>query len=311
MAVHCLRRACDLTDCWKCAKTKPANENWSLLQIFIGNGSLKLVAVDIRGPLQKTLNGNEVIPVMINCYTKLTRAVPTFNKTALHIASHFIGNLTLPYVIAMQLLRNDNTQLVIMFFVTLTTILGPKHLTTTAYNWQTKGQSGRTNNTIIARLQHCVAKHPQAKDIYVQPIAYIRVAPKGIALLIWRFSGCFYSKILQVQQQSMGWQHYRLTQQQLYLCRPHKWHLLLHRLYAMRQNADKRMKPAHQRYKFTTKGFALFALSYSCCPLDGMCTSIAHKWQNLLQSSWKQNRRVDIYPRKFVYADSTKFRHLH
>lgn len=65
-------------------------------------------------------------------YTKLKRAVPTFETTASHIMSLFLHNWVILYVIPEYALLDNGTKFIRTFFESLWALLDTKHhLTTT------------------------------------------------------------------------------------------------------------------------------------------------------------------------------------
>lgn len=61
-------------------------------QLFSASGLLVCVAMDIRGPLQKTQHFNKYIVVMTDRFSKLTRADPTYKVSSAHTADIFLDN---------------------------------------------------------------------------------------------------------------------------------------------------------------------------------------------------------------------------
>lgn len=102
---------------------------------------MELVAMDMLGPLPTTLNGIQFVVVLTDRYSKVTRAVSTARKTGTHIASTFMDNWIIPYVISDYMVTDNGTQFVNKFFKSLCGFLGTKQLTTTAHHLQTSGKS--------------------------------------------------------------------------------------------------------------------------------------------------------------------------
>lgn len=80
------------------------------------SGPLEFVTMDIIKPTSKALSGNQLILVMKDRYTKLTKAVLTSKKASSHIASLFSDNLVVPYEISEYVLSNIGTQLISKFY---------------------------------------------------------------------------------------------------------------------------------------------------------------------------------------------------
>lgn len=135
------------------------------LQLFPLIGPLEFMAIDIRGPLPKTLSGNQFVQIMPNRFYKLTKAVSNFRTIASHIASLLMDNWVVPYEIPEYFLSDSRTQSTSKFFETLRPFLGTNRLTTTASYPQTNGKAECFNQMIIARLQHYVAEHHRYWDL--------------------------------------------------------------------------------------------------------------------------------------------------
>lgn len=73
-------------DCCKCSRNKPGDKSRRSLQLVQASSPLDFVRIDILWPLQKMLNGNQFVLVMIVCYLKLIRAVSMAKNASLQMA---------------------------------------------------------------------------------------------------------------------------------------------------------------------------------------------------------------------------------
>lgn len=64
----------------------------------------------------------------------------------------FFKNWVIPFGIPLYALTDNRLLFVSKLFATETAGLGTKHLTMIAYHWQTEGQVGKFNTTIVAHL---------------------------------------------------------------------------------------------------------------------------------------------------------------
>lgn len=64
--------------------------NANAIQLFLSSRSLAFVVMDILEPLPEMLHGNQFVLLMTDCYSELTRSVPSSKTMALHIALHFM-----------------------------------------------------------------------------------------------------------------------------------------------------------------------------------------------------------------------------
>lgn len=135
-------------------------------------GLLEFIAIEVLRPLPRTTSGNQYAIVITDRYSKVTRAIPTSKTASTHAANIFFEHWVIPYGIPKYLLTDNGPQFTSKFFAMICSLLGVKHLTTTAYHPQTKGQVEHYNKTIVTRLRHYVAEHQRDWDTLVQPLTY-------------------------------------------------------------------------------------------------------------------------------------------
>lgn len=79
------------------------------MQRFPADGPLAFVAMDLVGLMPKMEQGSQYIFVIINRYSKLTRAVPTLKTTATRVINVFMDHCIIPYGMPMYLLTDNGT----------------------------------------------------------------------------------------------------------------------------------------------------------------------------------------------------------
>lgn len=72
--------------CAYCRRHRKHPTHQRLLQLFLPEGSLELVAIDTLDPLPKMENGNRFFIFIIDNFAKLTRAIPTVRTTVANVA---------------------------------------------------------------------------------------------------------------------------------------------------------------------------------------------------------------------------------
>lgn len=82
----------------------------------------------------------------------LSRAIPSFKKTAMHIANIFIDHCLIPYFNQTYILIDNGFQFFRKFFAAMYAFFGIKQLATTAYHLQANDQADEFNNTIPVHL---------------------------------------------------------------------------------------------------------------------------------------------------------------
>lgn len=83
-----------------CRKHRKNPTNQRLMQLFLREGQLEFVSMDILGPLPNTKTGNKFIVVMTDHYSILTRAIPTKKTTATDVARVFVESWVRKYGIS-------------------------------------------------------------------------------------------------------------------------------------------------------------------------------------------------------------------
>lgn len=64
--------------------------------MFLAAVSLKLVVMNILGPLPNSKSGNQQEIVLTDQHTELTRAIPIFPVTSTNTVTVFVDNLVIP-----------------------------------------------------------------------------------------------------------------------------------------------------------------------------------------------------------------------
>lgn len=119
LVTHCERPVNDYEIFPRMLLEKGTSRKFTHLHLFPASGPLEFIAVDILGPLLKTLNFIPAVLVVTDRYPKLIRALPTSRKTASQIASPSINIWTVPFGIRKHILMDNRTRLVSKLFKTL------------------------------------------------------------------------------------------------------------------------------------------------------------------------------------------------
>ena len=170
MATDVFQTAKDCRDCAQARGTRYRNQK--LMKTFKATQPLDFVALDLLGPLIKTTTGYTDILVITDRFSKMARVVPLKSTKAPYVADAFIEHWVIPYGLPRKLLSDNGPQFVGKFFQAMCTLLGTKHLPTTAYHPQTNGQTERYNQTLVNRLRIFVSEHQNDWDRLIQPLTY-------------------------------------------------------------------------------------------------------------------------------------------
>lgn len=149
--------------CPSCAAQalKTARRRTSYLKLFMPNGPLEFVCLDILGPLPKTSAGNKFLLVISDRFSKLTRSVPLPNARAETVAKAFFNHWLTVYGVPLVVLTDNGSNFRAKFFQSVCRLLGIRNLYSTAYHPQTQGQVERFNRTILSKLTHHVSENAE------------------------------------------------------------------------------------------------------------------------------------------------------
>ena len=160
-------------DCLSCAAARGTRYKVQKhMKLFPATDPLEFLAMDLLGPLPRTHQGNEYVLVITDLFTKLCRSVPLRNTKAVTVGTLFLYLWVYAYGAPSYVLTDNGPQFAAKFFEAVCTMIGNKHVFTTAYHPQTNGQVERFKKTLAARLRHYVAENQKDWDEFVQPLTY-------------------------------------------------------------------------------------------------------------------------------------------
>jgi Integrase core domain len=142
------------------------------MKLFPPSAAFEFVAMDILGPLPKTAIGNRYILVIVDRFSKLTRAIPMRSILAEDVAKLFVEDWYCLYGPPLVLLTDNGTQFVSKFFKTMCKVLGVRQVFTTAYHPSTNGQCERFNRTALEAIIHYVSANQDNWDELVHITTY-------------------------------------------------------------------------------------------------------------------------------------------
>jgi transposase InsO family protein len=159
--------------CNSCPKNRvQERKRVSLLKLFPATEPLEFVAIDILGPLPKTVHGNRYLLVITDRFSKLTRTIPVRTTNALAVAKAFCAHWVFAYGPPKFLPSDNGPQFVAKFFLKVCRELSIAKVFTTAHSPQTDGQVERFNRTILNALRTYVAKNQNDWDDYFAAITF-------------------------------------------------------------------------------------------------------------------------------------------
>ena len=165
--------ATTVRECVQCSKNrirllKQAN----LMRLFPATTPLESVAIDILGPLPKSVDGHLFLLVIVDRFTKLTQAIPLKSIRAYDVAVAFVNEWVFKYGTPHTLLSDKGSQFVSEFFMQVCEVLSVDNMFTATYHPQTNGQAERFNRSLTAMLRCYVEDHPTDWCRYVRALCY-------------------------------------------------------------------------------------------------------------------------------------------
>lgn len=141
-----------------------------LLELFQADWLLKIVLMNISGPLSKTKSGEKFIVEVTDCYFRLIRAIPTDTTTAADVAKRLEEDWVMPYSIHDRLfIDRQRATVCTEIFNSACVALSTSLMKTTANHLQTNGQAERLKKTIVNQIHHYMSKNWDNLEHFAQP----------------------------------------------------------------------------------------------------------------------------------------------
>lgn len=151
----------------------------SHLTLFPPISPTGFIAIVTFRSLSRTENGKQSVVIILERYSKLSRAILTTKTSISFVATILFEKWINECRTPSFLLTNHDPQFVAKMFKILWHDIKFKLLTTTAYQSQTKRQVERDNNTLLTWLRHSTSDH-QKRLGQVCPITDSRVQYAGL-----------------------------------------------------------------------------------------------------------------------------------
>jgi len=126
--------------CATCAKNCfMGTQSTAPMRLFPATEPFAALAIDLLGPLPRTPEGFEYILVICDRFTKVTRAVPLKDISALDVLSAFLDTWVASYRISDSVLSDNGPQFAAVLWQGVLKALGIDTSYATPYHPQTKG----------------------------------------------------------------------------------------------------------------------------------------------------------------------------
>jgi len=154
--------------CPACAKNRLSKRrHTSTMKLFPALEPFSGLAMDRLGPLTTSRGGHKHVLVICDRFTKLTRAIPLRDATALTLSSAFIDTWVAAYGIPDSVLTDNGPQFASVYYQGILGLLGIASNYTSPYHPQTNGQLERYNRTLVRQLRCYIAEHQQEWDSHL------------------------------------------------------------------------------------------------------------------------------------------------
>jgi len=154
-----------VTDCSQCARNRVGKRRKiNYLKTFPPTGPLTDLCMDLLGPVPRTAAGNEHLLVIVDRFSKMTRAIPLQRIDAETIAAAFLDNWVADYGPPATVSSENGPQFRSSFFEGVCSLLEISNRYSTTYHTQTNGQVDRYNRTIVGQLRTHLEDHQDRWD---------------------------------------------------------------------------------------------------------------------------------------------------
>ena len=153
-------RECDACTAFKLPKGGPK----APMKVHLTGEPMGRMGIDIQGPLPKTKNGNTVILVMQDYFTKWCEAVALPNQEATTVAKALAEHWVCKWGAPVRLHSDQGRTFESAVFAQLMELFGIKKTRTMALHPASNGLVERLNSTIAKILAVSVDKHPETWD---------------------------------------------------------------------------------------------------------------------------------------------------
>jgi len=154
--------------CPACAKNRLSERrHTSTMKLFPALEPFSGLAMDLLGPLTTSRGDHKHVLVICDRFTKLTRAIPLRDATALTVSSALIDTWVAAYGIPDSVLTDNGPQFASVYYQGILGFLGIASNYTSPYHPQTNGQVERYNRTLVRHLRCYIAEHQKEWDSHL------------------------------------------------------------------------------------------------------------------------------------------------
>jgi len=157
-----------VANCTQCARNRVSKRRkTNYLKTFPPTEPLTDLCMDLLGPFPRTAAGNEHLLVIVDRFSKMTRAIPLKRIDAETITAAFLDNWVAAFGPPVTVFSDNGPQFRSTFFQGVCSLLGVSHRYCTTYHPQTNGQVERYNRTIVGQMRTYVEDYQDRWDEHV------------------------------------------------------------------------------------------------------------------------------------------------
>jgi len=139
--------------CTACAKNLLSEKrHTSTMKLFPALEPFSGLAMDLLGPLTTSRGGHKHVLVICDRFTKMTRAIPLRDATALTVSSAFNDTWVAAYGIPDSVLTDNGPQFASVYYQGILLLLSIASNSTSPYHPQTNGHVERYSRTLVRQL---------------------------------------------------------------------------------------------------------------------------------------------------------------
>lgn len=165
--------ATHITTCLDCNMRKgDPSEMIGKYKPIITKKPLELIAVDIVGPLPKSIDGNLYILLFVDHFTRWIEAIPLAKNDAETIARKFIENIICRHGVPEKLLTDCGSNFTAKILEHTMSILTVQHMKTAVYHHQANGMVEKMAKTVEEVLSMYVSNHQRDWDVLLPYVTF-------------------------------------------------------------------------------------------------------------------------------------------
>ena len=147
-----------------CARRAPARKHRAALRQYLVAGPMERMAMDVLGPFPESNQGNKVVLIVADYFTKWMEAFPLPNQEAETVAKKLVEEVVCRFGVPGQLHSDQGRNFESKVMAEMCRLLGIKKTRTTPLNPKSDGLVERFNRTILDVMAKFLQPHKNQRD---------------------------------------------------------------------------------------------------------------------------------------------------